>query len=221
MLSGERLTILFDLDGTLVDSIQLILAAARHAFEDRATAPTDQQVLSTIGRPLPELFIPWSNGDADLQYLIGRYRAYQLTHHDRLLRAYPGIPEAVDILGASGHAMGVVTSKAHLLAQRALEHVGLHTYMRLVVGLEATERHKPDPAPVVHALARLGATADRAVFVGDSPWDMEAGRRAGVIPLGVGWGPYARNLLVEAGAVHIVERPAELPGAVRQLTGRG
>lgn len=221
MRSDQRLTILFDLDGTLVDSIQLILAAARHAFEGREGAPTEQQVLATIGRPLPELFIPWADGEGDLQYLIGRYRSYQLTHHDRLLRAYPGIPEAVDTLGASGHAMAVVTSKAHLLAQRALEHVGLHTYMRLVVGLEATERHKPDPAPVVHALASLGATADRAVFVGDSPWDMEAGRRAGVTPIGVGWGPYSRDLLVEAGAVLIVERPVELPGVVRQLTGRG
>lgn len=217
MPSRDHLAVLFDLDGTLVDSIALILAAARHAFDGRPIAPTDEQVRCTIGRPLPELFAPYAADEADHRALVERYRSYQLAHHDRLLRAYPGVPQAVATISTAGHRMGVVTSKANALARRALEHVGLASYMHIVVGLEETERHKPDPAPVVHALARLGATADRAVFVGDSPWDMEAGRRAGVVSVGVAWGPYSRDVLVEAGAAAVMNHPGELAETVRRL----
>lgn len=211
--------VLFDLDGTLVDSIELIVSSCRHAFTNRA-GPTDAEILRTIGRPLVEMFATHAADEADMQALIGRYREFQLAHHDRLTTAYPGIAEAVQELDDAGYQLGIVTSKINRLAARALEHVGLASRMRVVIGYDDTDRHKPDPTPVVHALERLGAVAASAVFVGDSPYDIEAGRRAGVVPLGVTWGPYAREVLVEAGAVAVVERPADLAGVVRRLVPR-
>ena len=204
-------TILFDLDGTLVDSIGLIVAAAMNAFACRpGPSPTEAEIRNTIGRPLPTTFGPWLVNDDDLPFLIARYREYQLEHHDRLTSAYEGIVDAVAELDAAGCAMGIVTSKVGFLADRALVHTGLARYMRCVIGSDSTTKHKPDPAPVFLALERLNAAPADAVFVGDSPYDMEAARGAGVRALGVAWGAFDAHRLLDAGAERVVERPLEL-----------
>jgi pyrophosphatase PpaX len=209
---GPRLpTVLFDLDGTLVDSIELIVAAAMHAFASRpGPAPTEAEIRRTIGRPLVTQFGPWLVGDDDLPFLISKYREYQLEHHDRLTTAYTGIPEAVAALDAAGYAMGIVTSKVGFMAERALVHVGLLRYMRLVIASDSTERHKPDPQPVLVAMERLGADPAATVLFGDSPYDMQAGRAAGIAAVGVAWGAFSPEVLVEAGAGDVLKRPADL-----------
>jgi pyrophosphatase PpaX len=204
-------TILFDLDGTLVDSIELIVAAAMHAFASRpGPAPTEAEIRRTIGRPLTTQFGPWLVDDADLPFLISQYRTYQLEHHDRLTNAYQGIPEAVAALHEAGCAMAIVTSKVGFMAERALVHVGLQRYMRFVIASDSTERHKPDPEPVLVAMQRLAAPAETTVFVGDSPYDIMAGVAAGVRTLGVAWGAFPSGILLDAGAAGIIQRPADL-----------
>jgi pyrophosphatase PpaX len=212
--------VLLDLDGTLVDSIELIVASARHAFASRpGPAPTEAEFRAGIGRPLAAQFAPWVSGDDDLRFLVARYREYQLAHHDRLTTVYQGIPDALRTLHAAGHSLGVVTSKIDLMARRALDHVRLATFIRVVVACDATVRHKPDPEPVRLALERLDAGPAEAVFVGDSPYDVEAGRRAGVPVIGVTWGAYSRDVLEQAGADAIVEHPTELVASIRRLGG--
>ena len=158
-------TVLFDLDGTLVDSIELIVAAALNAFACRpGPSPTEAQIRNTIGRPLPTTFGPWLVDDDDLPFLIAKYREYQLEHHDRLTNAYDGIVGAVGELHVAGCRMGIVTSKVGFMAQRALEHCGLAGYMECLVGSDSTEKHKPDPEPVLLALDRLGSTAGESML---------------------------------------------------------
>lgn len=203
--------VLFDLDGTLVDSIELIVAAAMNAFASRpGPSPSEAQIRSTIGRPLPTTFGPWLVSDDDLPFLISRYREYQLEHHDRLTNAYDGIPEAVAALDAAGHRMGIVTSKVGFMAERALVHTGLARYMRCIIASDTTTRHKPDPEPALVALERLGVRPEETVFVGDSPYDMQAARAAGVRAVGVSWGAFTAATLVEAGAEAVLHRPGEL-----------
>lgn len=210
--------ILFDLDGTLVDSIELIVAAAMNAFASRpGPSPTEAQVRNTIGRPLPTTFGPWLVDEDDLPYLVAKYREYQLEHHDRLTNAYDGIVDAVAELHAAGSPMGIVTSKVGFMAERALVHTGLASYMSVIVASDSTTRHKPDPEPVRMALDRLGAEPGDAVFVGDSPYDMQAGRAAGVYSIGVAWGAFERDTLRDAGADVILERPADLVPHVSML----
>jgi pyrophosphatase PpaX len=210
-MSQSPAAILFDLDGTLVDSIELIVAAAMNAFACRpGPCPSEAQIRSTIGRPLPTTFGPWLVDDDDLPFLITKYREYQLEHHDRLTNAYEGIVDAVSALHALGHPMGIVTSKVGFMAERALVHTGLASYMRCIIASDSTMKHKPDPEPVMVALERLDATAGAAVFVGDSPYDMQAARAAGVHALGVGWGAFTASTLYDAGAEVVLERPAEL-----------
>lgn len=203
--------VLFDLDGTLIDTIELIVAAAMYAFAGRSgPAPSEAEIRHTIGRPLTTQFGPWLLDDDDLPRLIGRYREYQLEHHDRLTTVYEGIPDAVATLHAAGCVMGIVTSKIGFMAERALVHVGLRDYMRVLIAADSTTKHKPDPEPVLVAMSQLGVHPGTTVFVGDSPYDMMAGVAAGVRSIGVSWGAFSAEALRTTGASEVLDHPAEL-----------
>jgi pyrophosphatase PpaX len=210
-VSSKITTVLFDLDGTLVDSIELIVSAAMNAFASRAgPSPSEAQIRNTIGRPLPTTFGPWLVDDNDLPFLIAKYREYQLEHHDRMTCAYDGIVGAVSELHSSGYRMGIVTSKVGFMAQRALDHCGLGPYMQCLVASDSTTKHKPEPEPVLLALEQLGSTPADAIYVGDSPYDMQAARAAGVHALGVTWGAFTIDTLQEAGADAVIEHASSL-----------
>jgi pyrophosphatase PpaX len=222
MAKARRLAILFDLDGTLVDSIELIVSSARYAFSCReGPAPTTEQFVAGIGQPLVAQLSPYCTNDEEIQFLIAKYREYQLANHDRLTTAYDGIPQAVHTLHAAGHALAVVTSKIEWLAHRALGHVGLAATIGLVIGCDATTRHKPHPEPVLLALERLEMAAADAIFVGDSPYDILAGREAGVTAVAALWGAFPRPALESAGAHFTLERPSELPAFVERFRTNG
>ncbi len=205
--------VLFDLDGTLIDSIPLILSSMKHAFEGHPNAPGVAEWVALIGTPLDAMIRRWAVDEADVERLKERYKVHQWAHHDAMVHAFPGVPEVLDLLSARGVRMAVVTSKLEPSARRSLDFLGLTRHFELVVGLEATGRHKPDPAPVLHAIERLGARPEEAAFVGDSPHDVLAGNAAGVATVATLWGPFSREELARA-------RPrawAETPGKLLQV----
>jgi pyrophosphatase PpaX len=189
----RRPTVLFDLDGTLINSIELILNSARYAFEklDRE-CPPDSEWTAGIGIPLFTMFGRYAKDAADQAALIAAYREYQLANHDRLIRCYDDVVDTVAMLSASGHELGIVTSKSEALAMRGLAHVGLARFMDTVVGCDSSTRHKPDPEPVQIALHRLDCVPENAVFVGDSVHDILAGNAAGVTTLAATWGAFKK-----------------------------
>jgi pyrophosphatase PpaX len=212
-------SLLFDLDGTLIDSIELILGAMRHAFVGfDGQAPTDEEWRAGIGIPLQTALRQYAPDDAEVERLFGRYREYQLEHHDRLVTAYDGIVEAIRAFAAAGHPMALVTSKADWMASKALVHVGLDALIPVVVGCDSCVNHKPHPEPVQRALALLGAEADNALFVGDSPHDVQSGVAAGVYTVGVTWGAFTREEMVASGADTVIDLPGQLPGVVARFT---
>ena len=212
--------VLFDLDGTLIDSIELILNSARHAFTslDRA-CPSDSEWLTGVGIPLPTMFRRYARDEADLEVLIRTYREYQMANHDRLVRCYDSVAEALSELQRRGHQIGVVTSKSDALAMRGLATSGILGFMDVIVGCDSCARHKPDPEPVRLALERLGRASDEAVFVGDSVHDMEAGNAAGVITIAALWGPFDRQTLQISKPRHYLESIAGLPSLLDELSG--
>jgi pyrophosphatase PpaX len=213
--------LLFDLDGTLIDSIELILRSMRHAFEGfEGHAPTDDEWRALIGRPLVDSFREFVPHEPDVERLVARYREYQLAHHDRLVRAYDGVVAVIRAFAAAGHPMALVTSKADWLATRALVHVGLDDAIPIVVGCDSCTRHKPHPEPVERALALLRSAPRDAIFVGDSPHDVEAGRAAGVYTIGVTWGAFTREEMAQSGADLVIHKMEELPGAVTRFVAR-
>ena len=207
--------LLFDFDGTLVDSIELILTSARFAFEDYGgRVPTDDEWRAGIGRPLVDAFRDFVDDEAEVARLVARYREFQMQHHDQLLRAYDGVVEVIRSFAAAGHPMALVTSKPDFLAERGLGVVGLHDAIPVVVGCDTCTRHKPHPEPVQRALTLLGVSASEAVFVGDSPHDVTAGRAAGVFTVGVTWGAFSAQAMRESGADMVIEQISELTRVV-------
>jgi pyrophosphatase PpaX len=207
--------ILFDLDGTLIDTIELILSSARYAFEGwHRGVPTDAEWVRGIGTPLVQQLRLYAEDDAELAMLLERYRQHQREHHDRLTRCYTDVPDVVEQLAKAGYRLAIVTSKATPIAHQSLAHVGLDAYFQTVVGYEDTTRHKPNPEPVLEALGRLGVPTDGAVFVGDSPHDIHAGRAAGVATVAALWGAFDRETLAAAEPDHLIECASDLPGVL-------
>jgi len=210
--------VLFDLDGTLIDSLELLVGAMQHAFADFAgPRPSVDEWVATIGRPLVWQFGRYARDDAELQHLVRTYRAFQHEHHDRLTRAFDGIPALVGGLASAGHPLGVVTSKADHLASRSLAHVGLAEHFAVVVGADRTQRHKPDPDPLWFALEAIGALPGDAVYVGDSPYDVMAANAAGVRSIAVTWGAAPHAVLAQASPSHLVGTVAELATLLAKL----
>lgn len=187
-------TILFDLDGTLLDSIQLILESARYAFAKLGReCPPDSEWLTGVGIPLAAAFNRYARDPADCAALIAAYREYQIPNHDRLIRGYGSVREVVERLHRRGHDLGVATSKSEWLAMRGLARIGIARFMDTVVGCDVSTRHKPDPEPVHIALKRLACEPRDAIFVGDSVHDILAGNAAGVRTVAVLWGAFSRR----------------------------
>lgn len=200
--SGEPFAVLFDLDGTLIDSIALLIASMEYAFGDREQRPPVAEWVAMIGTPLDAMLRRWAVSDADVIALRARYREYQLEHHDTMTAAYPHAVEAVRALHDAGHPLAIVTSKLEAGARRSLAHIGIEKCFSAVVGIDATTRHKPLPEPVWFALERLGVPRHRALFVGDSTHDMRAGHAAGVVTGAALWGPFSRQQLETARPHH-------------------
>jgi len=189
----RRPTVLFDLDGTLIDSIELILRSAQFAFEKLGRpCPPDEEWLAGVGIPLFTMFGRYARDEADCRALIAAYREFQYANHDRLVRCYADVVGTVESLRARGHEMAVVTSKSESLAMRGLALVGLAKYMDTIVGCDSSSRHKPDPEPVRIALHRLDCRPEDAIFVGDSVYDVLAGNAAGVHTVAATWGAFSR-----------------------------
>src|ERR1700722_12780395 len=121
--------VLFDLDGTLIDSIELILNSARHAFaKQHRPWPSDEEWLAGLGTPLRAILANYASSDGEIDEYVAGYREYQLAHHDRLVQCYAGVVDTVALLHGRGHPLAVVTSKSDALAARGLDLVGLTRY---------------------------------------------------------------------------------------------
>lgn len=215
------LAVLFDLDGTLINSIELILNSARHAFRNRiGRVPDDAEWKGLIGMPLEASFRRYASDDADVASLLARYREYQMEHHDRLVTCYDEVVETVDFIRAAGHPVAIVTSKTTTMTRRGLDISGLGAHFDTIIGCDVCQRHKPDPQPVQIALERLGYAPDEAVFLGDSVYDMLSGNAAGVTTIAALWGPFTRDDLVATRPTHFLERIRDLPRLLSDIQAR-
>ncbi len=204
-------TVLFDLDGTLIDSIELILSSYRHTLTvHRGSSPSDDVWLAGLGTPLRAQFRAFTCDEDEIAAMVATYREHNLANHDAMVRPYPGVRQAVAALHAGGARLGIVTSKTREGARRGLRRCGFDGMFEVLVGADDVERHKPDPEPVRRALELLGARREGVVFVGDSPHDLVAGRAAGVRTAAVGWGPFPPAALEPHEPDHWIREPVEL-----------
>lgn len=214
-------TVLFDLDGTLLDSIRLIIDSYHHALAAHGLAPkTDEHWLAGIGTPLRVQFREWAADPPLLEKLIETYRDFNISNHDSRVSAYPGAVEMVRTVRRRGFQTGLVTSKQRAGAERGLRFLGLADEMDVIVAADDVTNPKPHPEPLFIAINQLGTTAESSIYVGDSVHDMESGRAAGVRTAAALWGPFERSLLARSGPDHWLEQPDDLLRVVGRPGGR-
>lgn len=207
--------VLFDLDGTLIDTMALILASMRHATETvLGEALADDVLMHNVGVPL---IVQMSEFDVErAEEMLTVYREHNAIVHDDLVAIYPHTRDGLAALKRAGYPMAVVTSKSKPVAQRGLDAFGLGEYFETIVAYEDTEIHKPEAAPLLCAAERLGVDIGRCAYVGDSPHDMHAALAAGAVPVAALWGPFPQRVL-EPGPAVAIRSIEELAG----LLGRG
>jgi pyrophosphatase PpaX len=200
--------VLFDLDGTVIDSGAIILASMRHAAETVVGGDyTDAELMKTVGGPGLEAQMS-ALDPTRIDELVHVYREHNEPLHDTL-QSFAGIEDVLATLKGEGRRLGIVTAKRRVTVDLAFARLPLERFFDVVVGGDETDRHKPDPAPLLLALERLGAAPADAAYVGDSPFDMQAAKAGGLYAVGVSWGRiHGREALGDADV--IVDRAEEL-----------
>jgi pyrophosphatase PpaX len=203
--------VLYDFDGTLADSTELIMRCYRHTMSTHlGECPPDEAWLAGFGTPLETQIARFARDDEEYEAMLASYRAHQDEHHDTLLRPFPGAVETVAELARRGIGLAVVTSKLRRGTRRGMELCGLTELVDVVITPEDVENAKPHPEPVHLALSRLGVAPEEALFVGDSPHDMVAGRAAGTRTAAALWGPFPRATLLAEHPDVLLERQQDV-----------
>jgi phosphoglycolate phosphatase len=212
--------VLFDLDGTLLDTLPDIAEALNRALADEALpALPISTILAGVGRGaavLVDKMTAAAEVDAPrrARILDGFFRHYEALHHtaDTRVKPFPGVPECLTELRGRGYRLAVVTNKRRDLALRSLEDGGVLEAFELVVGGDTCRERKPHPEPLLHALRELGVPVTQALMIGDSSNDVDAARAAGmpvvVVPYGYNGGEDPRLLPADAHICGFAELPA-------------
>ncbi|CAM3703098.1 pyrophosphatase PpaX [Marinicrinis lubricantis] len=212
-------TVLFDLDGTILDTNELIIESFIHVMEGKMDPPlTRERLIHQMGKPLAMQMRYFSGrGEQEpVDDLIREYRAYNLRRHDELVRPFPYVKEVLQSLKDSGIRLGVVTSKIRLTSDKGLTLCGIKDYMETIVTIEDVQHAKPHPEPVLEALKRMNAKPETALMVGDSPFDIESAHQAGVQAVGVAWSLKGAEVLSKYNPEYVIDDMRELLKIVQQ-----
>jgi 5'-nucleotidase len=186
--------VLFDLDGTVIDSVELIVASFDHAMRQvMGLALPREELIAHVGKPLREQMLAVDLDRAD--ELVAAYREFNHREHERMLRLYVGMDLLLHALRADGFWLGLVTSKSRSTTNMAFRTTGIEPLFDAIVCAEDTTRNKPFADPLLRAAELLEVAPAAAVYVGDSPFDLQAARAAGMRSVAVGWGVFPRATL--------------------------
>ena len=201
--------ILFDLDGTLIDTTDLIIRSFDHTIQTHFNKPADRElVLRYFGRPLREAMTCFAPGRED--ELIATYRQYNIANHDQMTKSYPTVSDTVRLLKNEGYKLGVVTSKFSDTARKGLRLFDLEQYFDSVIGIDRCQYHKPHPEPVRIGAASLGLSPEECLMIGDSPADLGSAREAGAQSAAVKWTLVPWADIEAAQPTYILEQMSDL-----------
>lgn len=205
--------VLFDVDGTLLDTREFILRAFEHALgEHRIVAPPRKVLSRLVGRELPAIYQDLG-GDHLRDRLVEAHRAFQAANLG-LVQPFAGAAGVLEQLRAEGYRLAAVTSRSRRTSERSLEVAGLARHLEVVISAEDAEQLKPHPAPLLLALERLSHNGGGTVMVGDTAADIEAGQAIGAITVAAVYGFHGQELLA-AGPDHVIEEIGEVPALLQ------
>lgn len=168
----------------------------------------DEVLIANVGQPLMKQMVLLGGDKAQALYDV--YREFNHARHDEFIRPYPGINELLEELKARGAKLAIVTSKSRETVDMAFRSIPIEPYFDTVISTDDTDNHKPHPQPLLLAMRRLDLTPGESVYIGDSPFDIQAGQAAGTTTVAVGWGMFAPVRLKELEPDFFFEKPDEI-----------
>jgi pyrophosphatase PpaX len=205
--------VVFDLDGTLVDSVELIALSFQYAIREvLGREASYEEAMQHVGTPLREQMERMSPDHAE--ELVTVYREFNHREHDRMLKLYDGILDLLNDLTKAGCRLGLVTSKSRPTTQMAFDLTGIEPYFDATVCCDEAPGNKPTAHPILYCLEHLGIAPADAAYVGDSPSDIQAAHAARVTAIGVTWGVFSAEALTAEMPQILVHTMSQLAGAL-------
>ncbi|MBU3181056.1 pyrophosphatase PpaX [Clostridium psychrophilum] len=206
--------ILFDLDGTLLDTNELIIQSFQYTYKKYLNKQVSrEEIIKSFGEILKVTINRKFSENSEKA--IKTYRRFQIDNFDKLIRIHDGVKEGVKELYSQGYKLGIVTSRLNNSAIRGLKHFGLIDYFESIITADDTEIHKPDPTPAFMALRELGGKPEETIFVGDTQFDVLCAKNAGIESVVVGWSALPRDVILKYESDHVIESMEELVSLVK------
>jgi pyrophosphatase PpaX len=211
MLVLEIKTVLFDLDGTLINTNELIIASYLHTLEKYyPNQYKREQIVSLMGLPLDDTFVKMGVDVERIDEYIKTYREHNLANHEKYVHAFEGVLETIEVLSKNKIKIAIVSTKNSQAIRLGLKITELLPYFPTIIGIDDIEKPKPDPEPILKALEILDAKPEHTMMVGDSRYDIEAGKNAGVKTAGVAWTIRGREYLASFEPDYILDNMTDL-----------
>ncbi|MCM3217665.1 pyrophosphatase PpaX [Niallia taxi] len=208
-MNGKINTLLFDLDGTLIDTNELIISSFLHTLEIYYPGKYQREdVIPFMGPTLMETF-----GGIDVnkaEEMVAKYRAFNIANHDNIVTIFEGVYDTIKTLKENGYKIGIVTTKLSDVVNMGLRLTKLDEFFDVIVALDHVKNAKPDPEPVLMALEQLGSSPEEAIMVGDNSHDILAGKNAGTKTAGVAWTLKGRDFLASLQPDYLLDNMSDL-----------
>ncbi|MTI53451.1 pyrophosphatase PpaX [Geosporobacter ferrireducens] len=208
--------ILFDLDGTLLDTNELIIQSFQHTYKEHLKKDVPREfIIQSFGEIL-RTTLERECKDC-VEEALTTYRSFQQERFERYITLHLGVREALEKLSARGYRLGVVTSRLNDSALRGLKYFGMEDFFDSIIGADDTNKHKPDPTPARMALEAMGGNAQEAVLVGDSPFDIQCAKNTGMRSVAVSWSALPREVYMQYHPDYVVDTMEELVELIERL----
>ena len=207
--------LLFDFDGTLLDTNELIIQTFMHVLNKRFPGqyePSD--CVKFIGPSLSETFTDIATNE--VEELIKEYREWNHIHHDELVKEYEGVVETLEKLEEMGLRLVIVSTKRRETIARGLDIMGVAHLFEFIIGIDDVTHVKPDPEPILLAIKKLGVAKEDAIMIGDNSHDILGGKNAGVRTAGVAWALKGRDFLQQFNPDYMLEHMSDLISIVKE-----
>jgi len=210
--------VLFDLDGTVINTNELVIASWKHALgKHLGKCPEDREIIGTFGEPLITTARRYDYNNAEAICAI--YKKFNISVHDQMIKHYEGMEDAIKELKVLGLKVGIVTSKRRETALRALKLFNLFDLMDVIITMNDTQKHKPHPEPLLEALKILGLSPTEAIYVGDTHYDILCGQNAGCRTCAVKYSIIPFDELAKYRPDYAIDKPLEIVELVKKIYG--
>lgn len=207
-------TVLFDLDGTIINTNELIISSFLHVLGNNMENPlTREEIIPHMGLTLEQQLRNFT-GLEEVSHLVKEYRDYNAIYHDEMVKGFPHVKEVIADLHAKGFKLGVVTTKMKPSTEKVLTLFGFLEYLDVIVTVDDVKEPKPHPEPVLMAMEKLGADPERTIMVGDSPADIQAANAAGTTSVAVAWSLKGAEVLRKYDPDYVIDDMTELYGII-------